>query len=395
MTETTQKKSKLTVWRAVLGVIFLAGAYATYLRFAVGWSAATNLSDAQPWGMWVGFATLCGVGLSAGGFATAAAVYLLGMERYRPIVRPAILIAYLGYLSVCAGYIYELGLPWLAWHAFIYWNPHSVLFDVCFCILAYTTVLTIEFSPAIVEKLPWKGFRDTYMHWHHRLAVAVVLAGVLLSSMHQSYLGGLFLIFRDKMYPLWYTPHLTTMFYLSAIPAGLAMVIITLYLSNRSLNAKVDPKIIKEVAWVISPMLILNFVWRMVDLVKHGGGTYLFQRRPETAYFWLEMALFIVIPVLMLNDRWVMNRPEGAYWSSAVVIAGFITNRINVSINALERATQANYVPKWPEMAVTVMLVACAVIAFRYAVIYLDILPKKKQVKTSRFTANAGVVANA
>jgi Ni/Fe-hydrogenase subunit HybB-like protein len=385
---------KLTVWRAVLAIIFVAGAYATYLRFVVGWHAATNLSDAQPWGVWVGLATLCGVGLSAGGFATAAAVYLLGMERYRPMVRPAILIAYLGYLSVCAGYAYELGLPWLAWHAFLYYNPHSVLFDVCFCILAYTTVLTIEFSPAIVEKLPWKGFRDGFMHWHHRMAVAVVLAGVLLSSMHQSFLGGLFLIFKGKVYPLWYTPHLTTMFYLSAIPAGLAMVIIALYLCNRSLNAKVDPEIIKEVAWVISPMLILNFVWRMVDLVKHGGGPYLFMWRSETAYFWLEMALFVFVPVVMFNNRWIMNRTEGVYWTSAVVIAGFITNRINVSINSLERATQANYVPKWPEMAVTVMLITCAVLVFRWAVIYLDIVPKQEK-KPRKWIANAGIAAEA
>lgn len=392
--ESTKKKPIITVWRAILAAIFLAGIYATYLRFVVGWSASTNLSDAQPWGVWVGLATLCGVGLSAGGFATAAAVYLLGMERYRPIVRPAILIAYLGYLSVCAGYAYELGLPWLAWHAFIYYNPHSVLFDVCFCILAYTTVLTIEFSPAIVEKLPWQGFKKTYLHWHHRLAVAVVLAGVLLSSMHQSYLGGLFLIFRDKVYPLWYTPHLTTMFYLSAIPAGLAMVIITLYLSNRSLNAKVDPKIMDELAWVMMPMLVLNFVWRMVDLIKHGGGPYLFLPRPETAYFWLEIALFIFLPVFMLNSRWVKDRPEGAYWTSAVVIAGFITNRINVSINSLERATQANYVPKWPEMAVTVMLIALAVLAFRWCVIHLNIVPKKEE-KPKRWIANAGVAANA
>jgi Ni/Fe-hydrogenase subunit HybB-like protein len=389
------KKPFFTVWRLVLAAIFSAGAVATYLRFVVGWHVATNLSDAQPWGVWVGLSTLCGVGLSAGGFATAAAVYLLGLERYRPIVRPAILIAYLGYLSVCAGYIYELGLPWLAWHAFIYWNPHSVLFDVCFCILAYTTVLTIEFSPAIVEKLPWKGFRDTYMHWHHRLAVAVVLAGVLLSSMHQSFLGGLFLIFKGKVYPLWYTPHLTTMFYLSAIPAGLAMVVITLYLSNRSLGTKVDPEIIKEVAWVISPMLILNLVWRMVDLVKHGGGPYLFLKRPETAYFWLEMALFVFVPVVMFNSRWIMSRAEGVYWSSAVVIAGFLTNRINVSINSLERATQANYYPKWPEMAIVVMMITCTVLAFRWAVIYLDILPKRVKLPAKRWMANSGVAANA
>jgi Ni/Fe-hydrogenase subunit HybB-like protein len=388
-------KKTITVWRVIVAAIFVAGAYATYLRFVKGWTAATNLSDAQPWGMWVGVATLCGVGLSAGGFTVAAAVYLLGMERYRPIARAAVLIAFLGYLSVCVGYAYELGLPWLFWHAFIYWNPHSVLFDVMFCILAYTTVLTIEVSPAIVEKLPWNGFRAKYLHWHHRLATAVVLAGVLLSSMHQSYLGGLFLIFKGKIYPLWYTPHLTTMFYLSAIPAGLAMAIIALYLCNRSLDTKVDPAIIKEVAWVIAPMLVINFVWRMVDLVKQGGGPYLFLWRPETAYFWLEVALFVFIPLAMFNNRWIMNRVEGVYWTSAVVIAGFITNRVNVSINSLERATNANYVPKWPEMVVTVMLITCAVLAFRYAVIYLDILPKNVVGKTKSWLANAGVAANA
>jgi Ni/Fe-hydrogenase subunit HybB-like protein len=388
-------KKTITVWRVIVAAIFVAGAYATYLRFVKGWAAATNLSDAQPWGMWVGVATLCGVGLSAGGFTVAAAVYLLGMERYRPIARAAVLIAFLGYLSVCVGYAYELGLPWLFWHAFIYWNPHSVLFDVMFCILAYTTVLTIEVSPAIVEKLPWNGFRAKYLHWHHRLATAVVLAGVLLSSMHQSYLGGLFLIFKGKIYPLWYTPHLTTMFYLSAIPAGLAMAIIALYLCNRSLDTKVDPAIIKEVAWVIAPMLVINFVWRMVDLVKQGGGPYLFLWRPETAYFWLEVALFVFIPLAMFNNRWIMNRVEGVYWTSAVVIAGFITNRVNVSINSLERATNANYVPKWPEMVVTVMLITCAVLAFRYAVIYLDILPKNVVGKTKSWLANAGVAANA
>ena len=123
------------------------------------------------------------------------------------------------------------------------------------------------------------------------------------------------------------------MFYFSAIPAGLAMVVITLYLSNRSLGTKVDPEIIKEVAWVISPLLILNFVWRMVDLIKHGGGPYLFLKRPETAYFWLEIALFVFVPVVMFNNRWIMKRTEGAYWSSAVVIMGFLANRVNVSIN--------------------------------------------------------------
>jgi Ni/Fe-hydrogenase subunit HybB-like protein len=387
------KKPVITMWRAIVVIIFMVGAYATYLRYAVGWSAATNLSDAQPWGVWVGLSTLCGVGLSAGGFATAAAVYLLGMERYRPIVRPAILVAYLGYLTVCVGYAYELGLPWRFWHALIYWNRQSVLFEVCWCIILYTTVLTLEFAPALVEKLPWKRFRETFLHWHHRIIIAVVLAGVLLSSMHQSFLGGLFLITKGKEYPLWFTTHLTTMFYLSAIPAGIAMTIIALYLSIRSLDVKVDPTLIRELAWVISPLLIINIVWRAVDLIKQGGAPYLFLWRSETFYFWLEIVLFIVAPLVMLNTKRIMTSPTGIYWASAVVIMGFITNRINVSITAMERATQANYVPKWPEMAIVVMMITAAVIAFRYAVLYLDILPRRAKART--WLANAGVVANA
>src|SRR5664280_3883069 len=86
------KVPKLTVWRAITLAIFVAGAYATYLRFFHGLHASTNLSDQMPWGMWVGFGTLCGVGLSAGAFALSGAVYVLGMERYRPIVRTAVLI---------------------------------------------------------------------------------------------------------------------------------------------------------------------------------------------------------------------------------------------------------------------------------------------------------------
>ncbi|HMK30432.1 MAG TPA: NrfD/PsrC family molybdoenzyme membrane anchor subunit [Terriglobales bacterium] len=387
-----ESKPFFTLWRVITAGIFAAGIWATYLRFAVGWQAATNLSDAQPWGIWVGLATLCGVGLSAGGFATAAVVYLLGMERYRPIVRTSIIIAFLGYLSVCAGYAYELGLPWRFWHPVVYWNRKSVLFEVSWCIMLYTTVLAIEFSPMLVEKLRWKRVRDWYLHWHHRIVIAFVLAGVLLSSLHQSFLGGLFLITKGKEYPLWFSSHLTTQFYLSAIPAGLAMVILALYLSMRSLGVRLDPAILEEVARVITPLLAIFAIFRFVDLAHEGGLPYLFLRRSETAYFWLETLLFIVAPLILFNLKRVQQTPLGLYWASAVTIMGFITHRINVSITALEYSTKAGYVPKWPEMAITIMMVAAAVLAFRYAVLYLDILPRQKR---EVWLANAGVVASA
>ena len=371
---------EITLWRALVGLIFAAGAWATYLRFVKGFQVATNLSNAQPWGIWVGVATLCGVGLSAGGFAIAGAVYLLGMERYRPVLRAAVVIAFLGYLSVILGYAWELGLPWNFWHPLVMWNRASVLFEVVWCIVLYTTVLALEFSPALVEKLPWKPVREAYLHWHHRILIALVLVGVLLSSLHQSYLGGLFIIFKGKMYPLWYSNYQTTLFYMSAIPARMAMVIMALYLSVRSLNVRIDMRILDEFSRIVAPLLVVFTLFRFADLSKQHALGYLFRPVAETAYFWLEMALFVAAPLVLFNLPQIRKKPIGLYWASAVTIAGFMAHRLNVSITSLERATHAGYVPKWPEFAVTLMLVTAAVLAFRAAVLHLKILPRALEV---------------
>src|SRR6476660_9519457 len=169
--------AQITLWRVIVAVIFVAGAYATYARFALGFAASTNLTDPQPWGLWVGFGTLCGVGLSAGGFGIAAAVYLLGFERYRPVLRTAVLVSFLGYMSVIAGMMYELGLPWRIWHPIFMWNRHSMLFEVSWCVMLYSTVLSLEFSPALVEKIPWKRLRDWYLKQQHRILIGLVVVG--------------------------------------------------------------------------------------------------------------------------------------------------------------------------------------------------------------------------
>ena len=273
---------KITLWRVMVAVIFVAGLYATYARFALGFSQATHLTDPQPWGLWVGLGTLCGVGLSAGGFGIAAAVYLLGFERYRPVLRTAVLVSFLGYVSVIVGMMYELGLPWRIWHPIFMWNRHSMLFEVSWCVMLYTTVLSFEFSPALVEKIPWKRAREWYLKQQHRILIGLVLVGCVLSSLHQSFLGGLYLLTKGKLDPLWYTPYLTTLFYLSAIPAGLAVTVMALYLCVRSLNVKLDTAILSELSRVIAPMLALYAIFRGVDLYTHGALPYMFKWREET-----------------------------------------------------------------------------------------------------------------
>jgi len=373
---TTPRIPQITLWRAIVAILLAAGAYAAYARFFLGFQQSTHLTDPQPWGLWVGLGTLCGVGLSAGGFAIAAAVYLLGFERYRPVVRAAVTVSFLGYLSVCIGMMYELGLPWRIWHPMVMWNRKSVLFEVAWCVMLYTTVLALEFSPALVERIPWKRLRELYLHWHHEILVGVVLIGVVLSSLHQSFLGGLYLLTKGKLDPLWYSPYLPTLFYLSAIPAGLAVTIMAVYLSIRSLNAKVDPQILSEVSRVIAPMLMIYAVFRGVDLFTHGGSHYLWMWREETWSFWVEIGLLIVAPIVLLSWDKVRNNPQRLYWTCSLIVMGFMANRLNVSVTGLQASSGIYYTPKWTEFALTFATIAVMVMAFRYAVLYLDILPK-------------------
>jgi len=372
---------KITLWRVVVVLILASGVYAAYARFFLGLHQATNLVDAQPWGLWVGLGTLCGVGISAGGFAIAAAVYLLGFERYRPIVRAAVLLSFLGYLTVCIGMMYELGLPWRIWHPIVMWNRHSVLFEVAWCVMLYTTVLTFEFSPALVEKIPWKRLRETYLKWHHELLIALALIGAVLSSLHQSFLGGLYLLTKGKLDPIWYSQYLPTLFYLSAVPAGLAATIMAVYLSTRSLNARVDPRVLTEMSQVIAPLLYVYALFRGIDLFTHGGSAYIFKWTQEAGLFWLEIGLLVVAPIILLSQEKIRTNPQSLYFTCSLVVMGFIANRLNVSCTAFERTSGFHYVPKWTEFALTLATITAAAVAFHYAVLYLDILPKTTSTK--------------
>jgi len=374
---TAFKFPKLTFWRVVVTIIFAAGLYATLVRFAQGLGASTNLSDPFPWGLWVGLNTLCGVGLSAGGFAIAAAVYILGLERYRPVLRAAVLTAFLGYISVVVGLLFELGLPWRIWHPILLWNRRSVLFEVAWCLMLYTTVLALEFSPAVFERLRWHRLRDWHARWHRRILIPLVLVGVLLSSLHQSLLGGLYLITKGKLYPLWYSSQLPAFFFLSAIAAGLALVVMALYLCARSLRFRLDFAILHEVSRVIVLLLIFYALFRGLDLISRGSWEYLWKSRAETGWFWLEISLFLILPLVLLSAQRVRGSVLGLYWSCALVVMGFMANRLNVAVNALQASAGAYYFPKWTEMAISLAVITAAVVAFYYAALHLEIFPRR------------------
>src|SRR5271157_3898449 len=264
---TFSKFPKLTFWRVVLVLILAAGFYSTLLRFAKGLGAATNLSDRFPWGLWIGFDVMCGVGLAAGGFTLAAIVYVFHLRRFHPILRPAILTAFLGYALVAVALLFDLGKPYNIWHPLVMWNPHSVMFEVAWCVMLYLTVLALEFSPAVLER-----FR---LHKPLRVVKAItiplVITGVMLSTLHQSSLGSLYLIVPIKLHPLWYTPLLPVLFFVSAICVGLAMTIFESCMSSRHFGKQLEMPLLTTLGRTLLVALVLYSVLRFQDLIQRGA----------------------------------------------------------------------------------------------------------------------------
>ena len=264
-----------------------------------GLGGSTNLSDKFPWGLWIGFDVMCGVGLAAGGFTLVAMVHIFNIKRYKPVLRPAILTAFLGYMLVVVGLLYDLGRPDRLWHPLVMWNPHSVMFEVAWCVTLYTTVLFLEFLPVVFEKF---GLHKP-LAWIHRISVPLMILGVLLSTLHQSSLGSLFLIVPEKLYPLWYTPILPLLFFISSIAVGLAMTIFESWHSSRAFGRALEVPLLASMARVLAVVMSVYLWIRFLDLSHRHAFGLLARNRTETWLFALEIALMAVPTVLLYQAR--------------------------------------------------------------------------------------------
>jgi Ni/Fe-hydrogenase subunit HybB-like protein len=360
---------KITFWRTVLVVILAAGFYSTLLRFTQGLGAATALSDHFPWGLWIGFDVLCGVGLAAGGFTIAAVVYLFHLDRFRPILRPTILTAFLGYGLVAVALLYDLGQPQRIWHPLVMWNPRSVMFEVAWCVMLYLTVLALEFSPVVFERFRW----HRALKIMKAVTVPLVIAGVLLSTLHQSSLGSLYLIVPSKLHPFWYSPWLPVFFFVSAIAVGLAMTIFESNLSARAFRRELELPLLRDLGKAMAVVLAVYGLMRFQDLFTRGALEHLRYLTAESALFGLEVLLGIALPATLLASRRVRESREGLFAGAVLVITGFLLNRLNVSITGLEAAAGVEYFPRWTEVSVTLFLVAIGFVVFSLAVKYFNV----------------------
>ena len=288
-------------------VIMVAGVYATCVRFRYGLGASTNLSDQFPWGMWIGFDVMCGVMLAAGGFTLTAAVEIFNIKRWHSIMRPTILTAFMGYLLVCAALMYDLGLPWNIWHPLIMRNPHSVMFEVAYCVMLYTTVLALEFSPIVFEHLKW----NWALKMVRRVMIVFVILGVILSTLHQSSLGTLYLIMPNKLHAFWCSPLLPVFFFISAIAVGLAMIIFESSMSSKYFGREIELPILRDMGRVLVVVLAIYGILRFEDLYNRGVLHLVFVPGYEQGFFLLEMFLSVADPVGCCWFREFVRAPRG------------------------------------------------------------------------------------
>jgi Ni/Fe-hydrogenase subunit HybB-like protein/Zn finger protein HypA/HybF involved in hydrogenase expression len=350
---------KFVLW-ALLGLALPAA----IARFWWGLGGTTNLSDATPWGLWVGF-DLSAVAIAAGGFVLAATVYIFKLERLHKVVRIGVLAAFLLYLSFTVILLFELGLPWNIWHMTVFWNPHSPLFEVGWCVMLYTTVIALEFLPMPAEDFPRLAKVRSLLL---KFRLPLVILGVGLSCMHQSSLGSLFLIMPYRLHPLWYSPILPLLFLSSAIALGMMIVVFESHTTAYLYRRKSETEVLAPFAGAARWLLLIYLALRFGDLIVRRQTHWLVMPGVYTWLFWSEVCLLAVIPLLLLWIPRVRYSSLGQWTVALVSFCGVVLNRVDTGGLAHLRPLGGFYLPSWMEIGISLGIVSGAFLVFLWIV---------------------------
>jgi Ni/Fe-hydrogenase subunit HybB-like protein len=368
---------------AVIGVL-ATGTAIILVRFVFGLGAVTNLSDQFALGFWIGFDVMTGVALAAGGFTMAAIAHVFNIKRFEPLVRPAILTALLGYILVIVALLVDLGRPYNVWRPLVHWQYHSVLWEVGVCVATYTMVLFAEFLPVILERvnkieavtkrLPTIRFYG----WLKKVSIVFIILGIVLSTLHQSSLGSLWVLMPTKVHPLWYSVYLPVFFWLSAVAIGLCMTIVESNLSSRAFKRGLEKNLLEELGKGAAIVLAVYGAARAADLTARGAWPTAFEPTLQAASFWVEILAGIIAPMILFAVPALRRNPKVLLAGAAmVVVFGAALNRLNVSWIGLLSYTGNIYAPSWMEIVVTITILGFGVLAFYMIAKYLSVFPEE------------------
>lgn len=377
-----QLKPLVIILLAMMGLAFVIA----MVRYANGIGAVSNLSNSYPWAFWISFDLFTGVAISSGAFLMAAVVYIFELKEFRPLVRPSVLTGFLGYMMVVIALLVDLGHPERIWYMMIHWNHTSVLLEIGICVMTYLAVLAIEFAPVVFEGIKWQKFA----HFIHRFIMPFVILGVVLSTLHQSSLGSLLLIQPAKLFPLWWTPILPILFFVSAVTIGLSMIIFESSLSARYFHRRLEIQLLEKLAKVIPVVLAIYLLIKFGQLTLAGNLKYLFTGGLMSVLFWAEILVGVVTPLILFSVKRIRHSPNGLLLGSIILLLGMILNRFDVSWFAVQHPdpltymptfmSAVHYIPSLPEILVSVGIFSAGILAFGLAAKYLPVFePEEDQ----------------
>lgn len=397
------KHKYFTPWVIFISLIALAGLVFVATRYLFGLGAVTNLTQFFPWGIWIGLDVAAGVALAAGGFTTAALGHIWHRDKYEVLVRPALLTAMLGYTFVALGVVTDIGRWYYVWHPLIMWNGNSALFEVGMCVMIYLSVLYIEFLPIVTERFIGRvnlpGFLsmfnkliDSFLRLLDRtlnkFMFVFIIAGVVLSCLHQSSLGTLMIIAGEKMHPLWQTPVLPLLFLLSAFSVGFPMVIMESLSASKSFGLKPEKDVLTSLSRFVGPILGIYLAAKIGDMFIRETFVYLTELNLASIMFTIEMVVGVVIPLRMFLSSAVRQSTTGLYIASMLVIFGVVLNRFNNFVVAYNPPyTESTYFPSIGEISVTLGFVALEILLYRAFVMIFPIisLPVKSALRKTKY----------
>jgi Ni/Fe-hydrogenase subunit HybB-like protein len=346
-------RPKITNARLILSALILISFSLVVYRFFVGLGEVTNMSDSVPWGLWKGFHVLVGIALAAGGFVLAGVVHVFGLRKFEVFTRPAVTTAFMGYLFAVLGLIIELGRPWTIWHPIVFWQPHSLLFEVSWCVMLYNCVLFLEFLPIVCERFQLK----TPLKVLRKVMIFFVGAGVLISSLHQSSLGSLFVLAGHRLHELWFSPILPLFFITSAVAVGISMVIFEAILAGLIFGRQIPTRVMGDLAKALPPILFLYLGLKLMDLNANNELGLLLENSMESWVFIIELVVGVLVPGILLLGRRFRYSRLWLFFCTMMVVAGVVMNRLNICLLAIMRTASEVYIPTWIEIMVSVGVV--------------------------------------